>query len=182
MIEHLVGHVVSLFVERRLERDALAAVDAHLGTWRLHHSAFFRWFWTFMAAFWAFPVAGFAWLWARAASPWPIAGGVVLFGVVLSISLLLAWDGWTQEIELSPMGIRELRSGRRSEEIPWSSVVAIHHVSWIDSYVVQGRYGRRVRVAKNIRGLRQFKLFARTYAPPSAVGRVKDRFADRARP
>jgi hypothetical protein len=178
MIEHLVAHVVSFFVERRLEGDAVAEAEAHLGTWRLRHSAFFRGFWTVMAVFWSLSVVLFVWLWVSAAFAWQIAGGILFFGAVLAASALLAWDGWTQEVELSPVGIRELRRGMGTEEIPWGSVEAIRYASWIDSFVVRGRQGRRVRVSKHIHGLRQFKRFARTYAPATAIEGVRDRLKE----
>jgi hypothetical protein len=178
MIEHLVAHVVTFFVERRLDNDAATAADAHLGTWRLQHSAFFRGFWTVMAVFWALPVGLFVWLWVSAAFAWELAGGILLFGALLAASVLLAWDGWAQEVELSPVGIRELRRGTGMAEIPWGSVEAIRYASWIDSFVVRSRQGRRVRVSKHIHGLRQFRMFARTYAPATAIEGVRDRLKE----
>lgn len=177
MIAQVLGHLLSWLLDRKMKDDALnpGSKFEWETVWHLRYSRTFRVLWIWQTVVWAaatsafvvFPLVGLLEWWYGFAAP--------VFGALLAFSFIMAWDGITQEIELSEWGITERRGSHRTTAIPWSTVVDVRFVHLLESYRVTSRDGQAIRLSMYIQGMPQFKAFVLTYSPPEAVSGLRAR-------
>ncbi len=184
IVRHLVTHVLTVTVEKRLDAGAVAAdpkVDGE-EKWLLRYSWSYRALWLGMTLVWGAALAIFGWLSWTGDLGWRLLVTLPLFLGVFAFSIRSVRDGFAQEIEVSSSGVVERRWGAITRALPWSLLERVEFVTHLDSYRLVGREGHSILFGMHIRGIRRFKVCVAKYAPYDAFESVRARLGDLERP